>query len=259
MMKLSRQTGPQIQTYLNTKNEILIPIGSQEQHGPTGFLGTDFLTAQAIALAIGNSLQILVAPPICYGMSLHHMAFPGTVSLKPSTLILFLCDILESFEKQGFKKIYFINGHGGNIAALQSAFAESKKNLHSLECYFWNWWNLSELDAYHQKHFGNENGFHATCGEISVTMFTHDCTNQNHLNPSHHSFQPVKPEETLDPSDNHPILSAQEFQTHFPDGRMGSNPSLASKEHGKMIFELSVQALCQKIKKIQNSKSLLPS
>lgn len=95
----------------------------------------------------------------------------------------------------------------------------------------------SSVQAYESKVFGNENGFHATCGEISLTMFTHA---DAYKDVPFMDFQPtqVRP---------HWPMAPTEFRETFPDGRMGSNPQLCSATHGEMLFKLAVDSICQKM------------
>lgn len=237
-MNLHEKTWPQIESYLKEKKSILIPVGSTEQHGPTGLLGIDWLTAYHISEQVGVRTQTLVAPPLCIGMALHHMAFPGTISFQPTTYIQVLCEIVDSLAKHGFREFIFVNGHGGNIAPITTAMSQILNAQQNYKMKLLNWWHLPEVTDYEKIAFGDENGFHATCGEISVTMFTHP---QAHQNIPAMTF-------TVDKSPrSHWPMSPAQFREHFPDGRMGSNPSLASKEHGEKLFEIAIQSISHKL------------
>ncbi len=234
---LQENTWPQIEGYLKTKKTIIVPVGSTEQHGPTGLLGIDYMSAWEISKAVGEKTNTLVAPPLCFGMAAHHMAFPGTISLSPLTYVTVVTEIIESLASHGFTKMIFINGHGGNIAPLTTAFCEAKLKNEEISLHLHNWWVLPEVVAYESKAFGSENGFHATCGEISVTMFTHP---EAYENIPTMKFVPT-PERT------HWPMAAKEFRQLFPDGRMGSNPTLASPQHGGSLFKIAIDSICQKM------------
>ncbi|MFN7553559.1 creatininase family protein, partial [Microcystis sp.] len=77
-MLLQLSTWLEVESYLEQSQGIIIPIGSTEQHGPTGLIGTDALCAEAIAKGVGTQVRAMVAPTLNVGMALHHTAFPGT-------------------------------------------------------------------------------------------------------------------------------------------------------------------------------------
>src|SRR4028119_272934 len=132
-MLLHLSTWPEVEAYLEQSQGIILPIGSTEQHGPTGLIGTDAICAEAIARGTGDAISAMVGPTINVGMALHHTAFPGTISLRPSTLILLVKDYVTCLAKAGFTKFFFINGHGGNIATLKAAFSETYAHLEDLQ------------------------------------------------------------------------------------------------------------------------------
>jgi creatinine amidohydrolase len=240
-MQLQLSTWPEVESYLERSPGLIVPIGSTEQHGPTGVIGTDAICAEAIAQGVGSATQALVAPTINVGMALHHTAFPGTISLRPSTLILVIRDYLMSLTKAGFSKFFFINGHGGNVATLKAAFAESYTaladlsvpNADQVQCQVANWYMCRSVYTKAKELYGNEEGSHATPSEVAVTQFVYpEAVKQAHLS------KPV--------ASGHPIYGPANFRQQYPDGRMGSNPSLAKPEHGKVLYELAVEELSQK-------------
>ena len=111
-IRLDLQTWTDVEEYLKHCRGIILPLGSTEQHGPTGAIGTNALTAEAVALEVGCRTGVLVAPTQAFGMAEHHLAFPGTMSLKPSTLLALLHDLVLSLAVNGFERIFVINGHG---------------------------------------------------------------------------------------------------------------------------------------------------
>lgn len=237
-MLLHLSTWPEVEAYLERSPGLIIPIGSTEQHGPTGLIGTDAICAEAIAHGVGDAIQALVAPTINVGMALHHTSFPGTISLRPSTMILVIRDYLISLTRAGFRKFFFINGHGGNIATLKAAFSESYAILADLaipdadrvQCQVANWYMCRSVYEKSKALYGKEEGSHATPSEVALTQFVY---------PDAIKTAPLDPNV---PS-GYPIYSAANFRRCYPDGRMGSNPALAKPEHGKELYELAVKEL----------------
>ncbi|MCP8321537.1 MAG: creatininase family protein [archaeon] len=110
-------------------DKVLIPIGSLEQHGPHLPLSTDTIIAFEVAKRVAEKLDVALAPPISLGFSIEHIDFSGTVSLDPLTLTYILKNLCSSLAKHGFKKIFIINGHGGNRATIESAIQLIKSEL----------------------------------------------------------------------------------------------------------------------------------
>jgi len=237
-MQLQLSTWQEVEHYLQHSQGIILPIGSTEQHGPTGLIGTDAITAGAIAQVVGEATQALVTPTINVGMALHHTAFPGTISLRPSTLILLVRDYLTSLAKAGFTRFFFINGHGGNVATLKAAFAETYASLTDLRlphtdqvrCQVSNWYMCSSVYKLAKELYGDEEGSHATPSEVALTQY---------LYPDSIKQAPL----TIKVPNDHAIYGAEDFRRRYPDGRMGSNPALATPEHGKQFYEAAVKEL----------------
>ena len=237
-IRLDLKSWEEVEDYLKKCKAIIFPIGSTEQHGPTGAIGTDYLTANAIALELGRRTGVLVTPTQSFGMAEHHLGFPGTMSLQPSTLLKVIHDLVLSLAKNGFNRIYFVNGHGGNIATVKSAFHEiysdsinqSIPYASSLKCKVASWFMFQEVHSYAQELYGDREGQHATPSEIALTL---------HLESSLINKQRPLPK----PSPSGPIHSYQDFRNRYPDGRMGSDPYLAKASHGKIFLDKAVTAL----------------
>ncbi len=238
-MQLHLSTWTEVEGYLQTSTGIIIPIGSTEQHGPTGLIGTDAICAEGIAKAVGVATNALVAPTINVGMALHHTGFPGTISLRPSTMILVIRDYITCLVRSGFTKFFLINGHGGNIATLKAAYSETYAHLADLhipnadrvECQTANWFMSGSVYRLAKELYGDREGSHATPSEVALTQYLYpESIKSSKLDPNNLSSE-------------RKILGAADFRRRYPDGRMGSDPSLATPEHGQQFFDLSVKDL----------------
>jgi len=99
----------------------LLPVGSTEQHGPHAPLGTDTLSAEAVAAAGAEQFvgEVAIAPPVPVGVSEEHRHFAGTLWVSEDSFRSYVGDVLDSLAAQGFSKTVVVNGHGGNVSPLR--------------------------------------------------------------------------------------------------------------------------------------------
>ncbi len=113
-----------------TNGTIILPAGSTEQHGEHLPVGTDALLAIALADEASERTDVLVAPPLRFGWSPHHLALPGTISIKAETLIEFAWDTIKSLARHGFDNFLFVNGHRiVNVSWMQIAAERCQRKL----------------------------------------------------------------------------------------------------------------------------------
>jgi creatinine amidohydrolase len=102
---------------------VIVPLGATEQHGPHLPAGTDCYVvehiAQAAAALVAAEIPVVVTPTLSFGSSHHHLPFGGTMSLSTETYYRVLYDLGESLITGGFRRIFFLNGHGGNAELMQ--------------------------------------------------------------------------------------------------------------------------------------------
>jgi len=248
-MQLAFSTWPQVRDYLKRSTGVIVPIGSTEQHGPTGPIGTDTLCAEVIACELGRAARALVAPAIPVGMSVHHTAFPGSMTLRPSTLIQVIRDYVVSLASYGLERFFFVNGHGGNEASINAAFWEiyagvpemMLPNAERLRFMTTSWWTGQSVTKLRKELFGDKEGGHATPAEISVAMVA--CPDQD--------WSADRIPAGLTPSIEGRRLSegAAGFRRDWPDGRINSDPTLATPEKGKRLVEACVKELSEAYRK----------
>ncbi len=247
-MLLHMMTWAEVERYLERSTAVIVPIGSTEQHGPNGLVGTDALCAEYIAKAAGERAVAVVAPVINVGMAQHHMAFTGSMTLKPTTLILVIKEWVDSLAHHGFDRFFFVNGHGGNIATINAAFqelytersrppghgGEAGANRPDIACELRNWWQGPRTNGAIKRLFGARDGMHATNSEISVTQY---------LFPDH----PKEVGEEMGPPSAHRggWTDAADYRSRFPDGRIGSHPWESNPEAGKELHDLAAGELAE--------------
>jgi creatinine amidohydrolase len=236
-MLLQLATWQEVDTYLQGSRAIIIPIGSTEQHGPNGMIGTDAICPEVIARGVAEKTGALVAPTLSIGMAQHHLGFAGSISLRPSTLIAVVRDVVQSLARHGFERCYFLNGHGGNVATVTAAFSEiyaersfdgAGGNQPRLRCKLSNWYMAPGVQRLSRELFGSAEGSHATPSEVSLTFFAHPHALKN---------APMSPAQA--PSG--PFFDAEDYRARFPDGRIGSNPGLATVQAGERLYAAAVE------------------
>ena len=246
-MQLQLLSFPEVAQFLRTNDIIVIPIGSTEQHGPTGLLGTDALCPQGIAWTASDRQpnDIMVGPTFHVGSAQHHLGFAGSITLRPSTMIAAMNDWTSSLVGHGFRKIYWLNGHGGNIAPAKAAFAEwyAASSLSGgdsrVSLTFRNWWELPKVFEMCKELYGAGHGSHATPSEVAVTYALYPQVEAR-----------LRPEGKLNPviAPTGSFGDAADYRRRFPDGRIGSDPTLANSADGQRIIDLAVEGLLSELK-----------
>jgi len=235
-MQLHQASWPEVEAYLKTSKGIVIPIGSTEQHGPNGLVGTDAICPEVIAREAGEAAGFLVGPTFNVGVAQHHLGFPGSMTLRPSTMIAAINDWIDSLVRHGFRRIYFLNGHGGNIATIAAAFAESYAawSMDGDACPYRlaqrNWWELPGVMDVCKSIFPVGEGSHATASEVAVTYYAYP-----------HAVKNVEMSPKIAPEGD--FTDAADYRKNFPDGRIGSDPSQATPEKGAKITAAARDAL----------------
>lgn len=100
---------------------VIIPVAAIEQHANHLPINTDTNICCTIAERAAQTVDafpVLVLPPVWSGYSPHHMMYPGSITLKYHTFVDVLSEIAVCVHAHGFKKIFFLNGHGGNMSII---------------------------------------------------------------------------------------------------------------------------------------------
>lgn len=152
------------------KNDIaIIPVGSNEQHGPQNPLGTDHLIAKAIAEETARRTGVLCLQVVPFGVSSHHRQFWGTIHISPRIFKNYVKKVCLSLGYYGVKRIVIVNGHGGNRSALLDMARELREIGIFVSIFQW-WEAASKLlpDLFKPEEEG-----HAAAEETSINLILH--------------------------------------------------------------------------------------
>jgi len=139
-----------VENYLKHDNRLILVIGACEQHGYLSLL-TDIKIPLALADAASQQSGVLVAPPLNFGASPYFTAYPGTFSLRLSTLMDAVEDLLRSAYGQGFRRFLLLNGHGGN-SGVKIRLGELANHLEGLQIQWYPWWVSHSVEAIALRH-----------------------------------------------------------------------------------------------------------
>ena len=233
-MKLAEQTWYEVAEYLKTSRGIILPVGSTEQHGPIGLIGTDAICAEQIAWAVPDAL---VAPTISYTPAPFNMGFPGTMSVSADLFQALASELLQGLHQQGFHKIYILNGHGANLEPLRGAMTHLPDAAVRLR----SWWDFAPVNSLRQDYYGDWEGMHATPSEVAITQATHRTLTHPDAEtpPRQLSADYIK----AHAGDKHG--EPGDHRRDFPDGRVGSHSALATRAKGQALLKTAISAVSQ--------------
>ena len=224
------------------KNDVaILPVGSNEQHGPQNPLGTDHLIAKALAEETAKRTGVLCLQVIPFGVSSHHKQFWGTIYISPKTFKKYVKEICLSLDYYGVKKIVIVNGHGGNLSALAELARELREKGIFISIFQW-WPAASKLlpDL-----FKPEERRHASAEETSVNLALYP-----EIVDMDKAMDEV-PQENMLQLDG--ITLALDSVDYTASGVFGKSTT-ASAEKGKIVFEAVVGELVKHVSVLKKAK-----
>lgn len=235
-----------------SRGTIILPIGSTEQHGYHLPVGTDTMVANSIAEDAAKKANVLVAPPLWFGWSPHHLVLPGTITVRAEVLIEVVYDIIKSLYSHNFDKFILLNGHRiVNVTWLQIAAERAKREL-SVKIVIFD-------PAYMSKEFVSDLGWgevgHAEEIEGSHMWYCYpDLVKMERAkdNPhDHRRIYHVDPKYAGDTLCYVPSSPAEMEELARKSGGTSGEPSKASKEGGRKYHEHLVKRMTEVIEFLQ--------
>jgi creatinine amidohydrolase len=213
---------------------IIVPLGAVEEHGAHLPLGTDTFQPLYVAEKIAEKIDVIIAPPIDYGLCNSTRNFPGTISLRFSTLFNLMLDILRELARHGAMKIVVLSGHAGrpHMAALKEADQEVARDIPEITLMV-----LSDYDIVYElrgQEFDPDDG-HA--GDIETSRILA-------IRPE---LVKGKGERSYPKFPQFQILAHPE--EYFPTGIMG-DPTKADAKKGQRLNDYVVEKMVELIQKM---------
>ena len=238
---LHGMTYEEAKKYFSNSDMVLLPVGSVEQHGPANPLGTDMFIAQALAEEAARRSGIITLPVIPIGISFHHMKYPGTMTVSEHALEEYILNVLRSLSKWGVSKVLVVNGHGGNLPALQIIARRAMVEL-GIRVYLYQWWSSSSEVV--EEMFRQEERGHAAAAETSLNMYLHPefvKTDKIHDERPRGSFEGKVYRFT--------------YTHELTDSGVFGIQTTASPERGSELFEKLVEDLLRIIEEIRGERT----
>jgi creatinine amidohydrolase len=222
---------------------IIQPTGAIEQHGHHLPIDIDIHNPTEMALAVAARTRangkgtVLIAPPVWWGTSPHHLAYPGTISLKMQTMSDLLVDICSSLHSHGFYRVLFLNGHGGNIGVLSATALRIAEEVGFSPAVV-SYWMLIK-DTLREIGDTERGGMGHAC-EMETSL-------QLHLRRDRVAMDQAGPDmprqltsfSCIDFRDPGPVMIPWDFRRDSRTGAMG-DPTTATEAKGSRIFNAAV-------------------
>lgn len=243
---LHELTWPDIEQYLKSQDVVMVPIGATEQHGRHTPLLVDTAWASDVSAAVARKEKVLVAPPMHFGWSPHHLSYPGGITLRPETLTQVAVDIGESLISHGFRKIVFVNGNRvANLPPLQIAMAKLRFTTGAYVAII-DTHLIARKEVCEAAGNARDASHHAGNVETSFMLHAHPelvkvdeiMTLPDHPLSAFASNTPMDPPFDQNVAFNQP--TAEEFRKRTGGHGTYSNPATATAEIGKAVLDVTI-------------------
>jgi len=224
---------------------VIIPVGSTEQHGPHLPVGTDtFLVYQIVKDSVKKISQqnIIYTSPVWTGLSPYHMDFNGTITIDLKLLIDYITAICQCISKHGFKKILFLNGHGGNINILKSISIELKSK-YNIRPVFMSYWD-PVIDFIQKWRESEPGGIDHAC-EMETSLMLYKFNNLVKKEKIKKSIFFPKSKYLAEDLIIGGIASAPADVIEINNTGVFGDPTLASEKKGEELYTKIVDAFCE--------------
>jgi len=248
---LSEMTWKEVSEALKHTDLVIVPVGSTEEHGPHLPLATDTIQGVEVSKRIVASLSeegihVVAGPPIPFGISLHLMDFPGTITLTPKTLEAMIQEVCNSLIRHGFSKIVLLVAHNHNLGAVYSAAQEMLQQPH-VRILVINWMPL--LKRHYSEILKSKEGGHGGEGETARVLASIPELVRMDLTQVYYPkrLERLEADEPIDVGGG--VLDLPHGMKEITTTGSLGDPTVATAETGEKCYELIVDWVCEVIKR----------
>jgi creatinine amidohydrolase len=245
--RYNRLTWAEMNDAIAAQKLVILPTGSTEQHGRHLPLDVDVFLCESVCLEVGRRAadRVLVLPPISYGLNLHHIDFPGTIHIEPETFIAFCLNITKSVAYHGFPKILIVNGHGSNTPLIDLVARKTVLATQSL-CFATGYFQFL-LEAYQKI---RETKVMAHADEFETSLYLHLAPERVQMNLAVEDNDRMGRFVSSDSTANYPVRF-NDFWGRWTTTGVHGDPTKASAEKGRILFEAAVTGLVQLVDELR--------
>lgn len=225
---------------------VILPTGSTEQHGKHLPLDTDAFLVESVCHELGRraSNQVLVLPTVAYGLNMHHIDFPGTIHIEPEVFIAFCLNITKSVAYHGFPKILIVNGHGSNSPLIDLVARKTVLATQSL-CFAANYFTFL-INAFDKV---KESEILAHADEMETSLYLHLAGDRVQMDKAKREDDRLG---KYFSSDSTGTVRFNDFWGRWTSLGVHGDPTPATAEKGKIIFEAAVTGLLELVDDIRS-------
>lgn len=245
--RYNRLTWAELDDAIGLQKVVLLPTGSTEQHGRHLPLDTDLFLCEEVCLEVGRRApdRVLVLPPIGYGLNRHHIDFPGTIHIEPEVFIAFCLNITKSVAYHGFEKILVVNGHGSNQPLVDLIARKTVLETESL-CFACGYFQFL-LEAFEGV---RESDVIAHADEFETSLYLHLAPERVQMDKAAKGDDRMGTYVSSDSTS--PYMRFNDYWGRWTDLGVHGDPTVASAEKGRIIFDAAVDGLVKAIDEIRD-------
>jgi creatinine amidohydrolase len=239
-IRYNRLTWAEMNDAIARQPVVILPTGSTEQHGRHLPLDVDVFLSESVCLEAARRAggNILVLPPISYGLNLHHIDFPGTIHIEPETFIAFCLNITKSVAYHGFEKILIVNGHGSNVPLIDIVARRTTLETDSL-CAACHYITLS-VEAFREI---KESAVIAHADEYETSLYLHLAPERVQMDKAGAGDDVMGA--YLSSDSTTPYVRFNDYWSRWTDLGVHGDASVATAEKGEVIFETTVNRMVE--------------